>query len=291
MRTVLTLAALAVTTVFAGCAVIVVPDDASGNVHVSSVFGSNAVQGNGQAASERREAGSASVLDISGPLQTEVRVGAAPSLQIEGDSNLLPMVRTEAVGDTLRVYVDGSIRANLPLRVIYTTPRLSQVNANGSGRLSVSGLQGGALTLNKNGSGSARFSGNVSSFDARLNGSGSVDALGLEAGSTLASLNGSGRLSLGGLRGDRLNLDVHGSGGVNASGQVRALSVRLYGSGSADLAGLSSQTAELSTHGSGSISAAVSQSLVADTSGSGHVTVYGNPAQRSISGKHVSVMQ
>jgi hypothetical protein len=125
----------------------------------------------------------------------------------------------------------------------------------------------------------------------RLTGSGGVNASGLQSGSTLASLTGSGRLDLGQLRGDTLNLDLHGSGGVNASGSVRSMTVRLYGSGSADLASLTSQSAELNTHGSGSISAAVSQSLVADSNGSGHITVYGNPAQRSISGKHVSVMQ
>ena len=84
---------------------------------------------------------------------------------------------------------------------------------------------------------------------------------------------------------------MHGSGGVNASGAVRALSVRLYGSGSADLGSLVSQGAELSTHGSGSISAGVSQSLVADSTGSGRITVYGNPPQRTLSGRNVTVVQ
>jgi len=72
---------------------------------------------------------------------------------------------------------------------------------------------------------------------------------------------------------------------------VRNMTVRLFGSGSADLAGLTSQIAELSSNGSGSISAGVSQSVVADASGSGRVTVYGNPAQRTLSGKRVSVVQ
>ena len=291
MRTAIAIAvtsALAFATL-AGCAVIVVPDD--GNARYSTPWGGNAVEGNGVAAVERREAGNVDGIDINGPMQVEVRVGSAPSLQVEGDGNLLPMLKTDASGGTLRVWVEGSIRSSNPLRVIYTTPQLRQISANGSGRLAVSGLNGGALNLSQNGSRQVQLAGTVSQLEARLNGSGSVNASGLESGSTIASLNGSGRLDLGRLRGDSLSLDLHGSGGVNGSGNVRTMNVRLYGSGSADLAGLTSQSAELSTHGSGSVSATVSQSLVADTTGSGHVTVYGNPSQRNISGKHVSVMQ
>jgi hypothetical protein len=249
------------------------------------------VQGNGQNVVERREIAAVDGIDINGPMQVEVRVGAAPSLQVEGDSNLLPLLRTDASGGTLRVWIEGSVRTSNPLRVTYTTPQLHQINSNGSGRLSVVGLNGGPLNMAQNGSRSVQLSGNVSRLDARLNGSGTVSAAGLESGTTVASLNGSGRLDLGRVNGDTLSLELHGSGGVNASGSVRTMNVRLHGSGSADLAGLTSQNAELSANGSGSISAAVTQSLVAEANGSGRVTVYGNPAQRNVSGKRVSVIQ
>ena len=272
-----------------GCAIIVVPDE--GSVSYESVFSGSAAQGNGLAASERRSVGSLQTLDVNGPLQVEVRVGEAPSLQVEGDSNLLPLVRSDSSGDTLRLSVMGRVQTSNPLRVIYTTPQLARVESSGSGRLSISGLHGGALSLTQNGSRSTQLAGSVSVLELRLNGSGSVDASGLAAGSTQASVNGSGRLNLGQVRGESLSLELHGSGGVNASGNVRSMNVRSYGSGSADLASLSSQGAQLSSYGSGSISAAVSQSVVADTGGSGHITVYGNPPQRSINGKHVSVVE
>lgn len=291
MRTAISIAVITAFATLAGCAVIVVPDDGNGNVHFNSAFGSSAVQGNGQQAVERRDAVSTDGIDINGPVVVEVRVGDAPSLQVEGDSNLLPMLRTDASGGSLRVWVDGRIQSSGPLRVIYSTPQLRQIQSNGSGRLTVSGLNGGPLSLSQNGSRQVQLSGNVSRLDARVNGSGGVNASGLQSGSTVASINGSGRLDLGRLNGDTLSLDVHGSGGANASGTVRSMTVRVFGSGSADLAGLTSQSAELSSSGSGSISAGVSQSVVADASGSGRVTVYGNPAQRTLTGKRVSVVQ
>jgi hypothetical protein len=293
MRTVFTttLATTAVATLLAlgGCAIIVVPDE--GSVRYESAFGSSAVQGNGQFATEKRSIGGMQGLDINGPFQVEVRVGEAPSLQLEGDSNLLPLVRTDIGGDTLRIGVNGRIQTTTPLHIIITTPQLTRVDANGSGKLSISGLQGDPLSLTQNGSRNVQLAGRVSRLDLRQNGSGSVNATGLDAGSTQASINGSGRLNLGQVRGETLSVELHGSGGVSGSGQVRSMNVRTHGSGSADLAGLSSQGAQLSTYGSGSISAAVTQSVVADTSGSGRITVYGNPAQRNISGKHVSVVE
>jgi len=290
MRTLLTFATFTTFAALAGCAVIVMPDDAGG-VHYETAFGGSGVVGNGQHQVERRDIGAVSGLDVNGPLEVEVRVGPAPSLQLDADSNLLAMVKTDSSGDRLRIWVDGSIRGSNPVHVVYTTPRLSRIDSSGSGTLAVSGLNGGALNVSQNGSRSTELSGAVGRLDVSVNGSGGVNAAGLDSGNTTASLHGSGRLDLGQLRGGVVNLEVHGSGGVRASGTAHTLNVRLHGSGSADLAGLRSDAADLASYGSGSISAGVEQTLVAETNGSGHITVYGNPAQRSVSGKHVSVMQ
>ena len=286
-RSALGLAAATLFITLAGCAIIVVPED--GNIRTS--FGGPMVIGNGQSVVERRDIGSLDGIDINGALQVEVRVGPAPSLQVEGDSNLLPQLHTEASGGTLRVWTSGSFRTDNPLRVVYTTPKLRDLNANGSGRLEISGLNGGPLNLSLNGSRAVQLAGSVGRLDARLNGSGGLNASALESGATAVRLNGSGRLDLGRINGETLNLELRGSGAARASGSVRSVKVTLQGSGSADLAGLTSQHAELSANGSGDISAAVTGSLVADANGSGRVTVYGNPSQRNISGKRVTVIQ
>nr|WP_315252055.1 head GIN domain-containing protein [uncultured Duganella sp.] len=284
-----TLIALAALSILAGCAVIVVPDS-DGSVSYKSAFSANAVQGDGRNLVEQRQVATLDGLEVNGPMQVEVRVGQETSLQVEGDSNIVPLVRTDASGGTLRVWIDGSIRTSNPLRVTYTTPVLRHLSANGSGALAVSGLNGAPLELALNGSRGVRLSGKVERLDARLNGSGGLNASGLDSGSTTARLNGSGRLDLGRVNGEALSLDLRGSGGAHASGNVRSMTVRLNGSGSADLSGLSSQSADLSSNGSGGISATVTQSLVAYANGSGGVTVYGNPAQRNISGKRVTVI-
>ncbi|WP_426208779.1 head GIN domain-containing protein [Massilia sp. TWP1-3-3] len=273
----------------AGCAIIVAPND--GDVSLHTVFGKDAVVGDGKVMLERRAVSAGlTEFDMSGPLQVELRVGPAPSLQVEADSNLLPLIRTENTGAAMRVWVQGGVRTNNSLRIIYTTPQLGQIRASGSGRLVASGFNGGALTLTKSGSGESQLSGKVGSLNMALSGSGSVNASALQSGNANLELNGSGRLTMGEVRADALNVKVHGSGDMLASGAATNVNARVFGSGGVNLMALASERADLSTNGSGDISARVRQALVAQTNGSGSITVYGDPAQRSISGKHVHVV-
>jgi hypothetical protein len=286
MRTLISLACLAA---LAGCAIIVTPDD---DVRVHSVFGSSSdgIAGDGRVTSEQRPVASLAGLDVTGPMQVEVRVGGQPGLQVEADSNLLPMIRSEAAGDTMRIWIEGKARPSQPIRITYSVPQLNHLRATGSGRTEVSGLDGGPLSFVKTGSGKSQLSGRVGSLDVRSTGSGTIDALGLRSGSATANLTGSGRIVLGQVQGEQLNVHVSGSGDIEASGAVETLNASVLGSGDAMLARVTAQRADLSTNGSGDISALVRQSLVAHGNGSGRITVHGNPNQRNVSGKRVDVL-
>ena len=285
MRSLLTLAAIAA---LSGCAIIVAPN--GDDVAVHSVFGSNVTTGNGQAAHDVRAVGQASGLSVNGPLEVIVRVGGVPHLEVDADANLLPLIRTEVTGDTLRVWVEGNVRSNNPMRVSYSTPRLSQVSASGSGRLSISDLNGGALMVNKSGSGSTELVGRVSSLNVEQSGSGQLMAAALQSGDVNLNMNGSGSAQFGQIQGRALNVNLSGSGSLQAAGTVSWLNARVHGSGGVNLASLTSDQADLTTTGSGGITALVRQNLSAQTTGSGHITVYGNPAQRNIIGKNVQVL-
>ena len=288
MRPLLTLTLVAAAAL-AGCAIIVAPND--GDVSLRTVFSKDAVVGDGKVMLERRAvAAGLTEFDMSGPLQVELRVGPAPSLQIEADSNLLPLIRSDSSGPAMRIWIEGSVRTNNSMRVIYTTPQLGQIRATGSGRLIASGFNGGALTLHKAGSGESQLTGKVGALDMRLTGSGSVNASALQSGNANLELSGSGRLNMGAVSAEALNVKVHGSGALQASGAATNVNARVTGSGGVNLMAVNSDRADLATTGSGEISARARQSLVASTNGSGSITVYGDPARRDISGKHVRVV-
>jgi hypothetical protein len=288
MRTLISLACVAA--LLGGCAIVVTPND--GDFHVYTAFDGkgDTVEGNGTMARDTRAVAGLQGLEVGGGIVVDVRVGPAPSLVVEADSNLLPLIRTDAAGDTLRVTTEHPLRSRNPIHITYTTPRLTDLRTNGSGRISINGLNGAPLGVHKNGSGLTELVGNVARLDAQINGSGSLEAQSLDSGSARINVSGSGHTTIGRINGEYAELDLNGSGRVRASGAVRALTVRVNGSGSADLSGLASEQADLAANGSGGITATVKQSLVAQSTGSGGVRVYGNPAQRSISGKSVHMM-
>jgi hypothetical protein len=272
-----------------GCAIIVTPGDH--DVRYTGLFAKDAVAGDGRLTTESRPVGTATELDMSGPLRVDVRVGERASLQVEADSNLLPLIRTEVAGDTLRVWVEGNVRTNNGMRVTYTVPQLAQVRASGSGRLMVAGLNGAPLTLIKTGSGDSQLDGRVGVLNVQSNGSGDVDASALQSGNANLNLNGSGSISVGQVNAEAINVKLRGSGDLKAAGKVTHLNAQLVGSGDIMLASLDSQRADLTVTGSGDISARVSQYLVAQAKGSGQITVYGNPEQRNVAGRNIRVVQ
>ena len=281
------LLALAVFATLGGCAIIVTPNEGT---HVQTMWSKGTENGNGVAARDQRAVAALPGLDVGGSLPVEVRVGPAPSLLVEADSNLLPLIRTEPNGHTLRIWTEQDIRSKTPIRIVYTTPRLSEVRASGSSRVEVSDLNGAPLDVRKSGSGEVRLEGRVESLNARASGSGVIDAARLHSASADLDLSGSGRMTVGDVHGEYARVNVSGSGRLEASGAVRSLNARVSGSASVDLAGMNSQDADLGTSVSGGIRATVKQSLIARTSGSGGIRVYGQPAQRSLSGDRIHLL-
>lgn len=282
-------AAILTATLLAGC-VIVVPD---GDGRWSS--GRAVVQGDGRIASASRPVAALPALEIEGrrrlDMQVDVQVGGAPGLTVEADSNLLEHVHTEVRGDTLHIWSDSDTSASRPVRIRYTVPRLDRLETSGYAGTQVTGLDGGSFKVVQRGSGRIELRGRVDRLEAVNSGSGSLLADALDAGDTRVTMNGSGRIHLGTLHGDALQATLYGSGGLTARGDVRAADVTVHGSGAARLAGLRSQRAELATHGSGEIAIAVSGQVASRTDGSGTITVYGDPVERSVQGKRTTFVR
>ncbi|WP_215403335.1 head GIN domain-containing protein [Janthinobacterium sp. JC611] len=287
-----TLLALCCAVALGGCAIVINPND--GEVRYAD-SGGNAIQGNGQVSRDVRQVSNINALDIDNmkriDIKIDVRVGPTASLVIEADSNLQPLIHSDVNGNTLRLWSDTNIRSSNGIHVIYTTPQLKKINISGSGRLVVSGLKGDDFSLEQRGSMKSELSGTVGRFNVANSGSGSVNAAALVSGNTDAVQNGSGSIQVGSVRGERLNVALNGSGSISANGAVQRLDANVNGSGDINLAALSSDVAYLASNGSGDIDVTVQNEVNARAGGSGRITVHGDPARRTLSGKRVSIVR
>jgi hypothetical protein len=91
------------------------------------------------------------------------------------------------------------------------------------------------------------------------------------------ALNGSGDAKIEGARGSDLELSTFGSGDITAAGEVDRLTYSSSGSGDGRFGGLHAREAIVRLRGSGDVHVYATESLDAQTFGSGDVTYGGSP--------------
>ena len=203
------------------------------------------VAGSGVRTSVSRTVSAFDRVDIGGEYDVVIRVGAATSVVLEGDDNLLPLIRTEVRDGTLHIDSEEDLRSREPIRIAIGVAALNGVHSGGSSDVAVRDVRSEA-------------------FDVRVSGSSELTANG-DFGDLSASISGSGEIHMSGTA-DRVDGDVSGSGELNLL-EVRARSARV------------------DVSGSGGATVQVSERLDAKVSGSGDVRYRGEPAaQADVSG-------
>ncbi|MDX1532198.1 MAG: DUF2807 domain-containing protein, partial [Rhodothermales bacterium] len=106
-------------------------------------IGTETVRGSGTATEEVREIrGGFNEVAISIPASLTIVQGKEPSLRLEGDDNLLPLIEVERDGRQLEIEADGvNLQPQTPLRVYVTVEELEGIRLAGSGDVEAAGLR------------------------------------------------------------------------------------------------------------------------------------------------------
>jgi hypothetical protein len=203
------------------------------------------VEGNGREASQRRDVAGFTAVEVGGALEAHVVTGAAFSVVISGDENLLPLVRAEREGDTLVIGMEPDVRARprVGLAVTVHLPVLEQVEAHGATRVSVAGLAGRAPAL---------------------------------------SAHGASRLEVTGVSADRLEVDVSGASNVTLAGGAHLLVADVSGASHVHGRELAVRDAEVDLSGAATLEINGEENVTGDASGASQVRVWGNPPRLAI---------
>ena len=160
---------------------------------------------------------------VSGPFEVRLVVGDSPAARVTGDRELLDQVEVDVNGGTLVVSMGpngwgerGAAPSAVPV-VTLATPRLENATVNGGGRLVIEHMEGQALRL-------------------MVTGSGSIEAIGLDARQLDATVIGTGALRLSG-EAARARLTSNGPASIEAADLVvDDLDIRTDGAGEAHVA-------------------------------------------------------
>lgn len=191
---------------------------------------------------------------INGSVDLVFRHSDEPYLVVAGETKeAAECVKTILRNGTLSIYDERGVNINIVSISNYSN---TVISSNGKTRIFVNGQEINCQTPANHGH--------------------VVVYVGLQKLSEL-EVQGSGKAVMLDILQDELSVDVQGSGDIEISGEATLLDANISGSGDIDARRLSVNRGILNISGSGRIDAFVSESVTARISGSGNITVFGNP--------------
>ena len=153
--------------------------------------------GSGDPGQEVREATGFDGIDVGGPFQVSIQVGGPHHVEIRGDDNLVPKVRSETVGSTLHLELPGRVVTKLPLEAIITLPALVDLDASGAASVTAAEVGGERLEVEASGASRVILTGaRVEALDADVSGSSTLDAAGLTVGRAQVEASGASMVTV-----------------------------------------------------------------------------------------------
>jgi hypothetical protein len=222
-----------------------------------SPLGAGMVRGSGKVSSQTRQIGDFRKLEAGLAIDVDVIVGPKPSLQIDAEDNIIPLIESKIAGDTLTLTSTKSFSTTKPVHVIVTVPNLDAVKATGAGSIKIKGLDADKFDLDASGAGNVIVEGKAKAIN--------VDG------------SGAGKVVLKGLNSDELRLKLSGAGSVQADGKTRRMDADLSGAGDLQAFDLTAVEANIRSSGAGTARITTTDTIHAKVSGAGNITYGGKP--------------
>ena len=167
-------------------------------------------------------------IDNRDSVDVRLHVGAPQAVRVLAGKKVIDDVRTEVRDGTLYLTFDHHGFGGRDVVVEASVPKLTGIQASGSGDIDADGIDADAIEVRSDGSSDIALAGKVGRLALDLDGSGDADLAGLAAGDARVTAGGSGDVDV---RADhRLDIDLRGSGDVRYHGHP-ALTRHVDGSG------------------------------------------------------------
>jgi hypothetical protein len=186
--------------------------------------------GSGTIRTEKREVGAFSAVEVSGAYEVEIVCQKQPGLEVEGDDNILPLVKTYVENNTLYIMSENSFNIKKPIKVRVTTANLEGVSSSGASKITLDGVKNEQLAIETNGASKIDATGETKTLEIESNGASRVDVTDLRAARVKVSLSGAGQANI--YASEEVNADVSGAARVTYYGEPKVVNKSVSGAGS-----------------------------------------------------------
>lgn len=208
------------------------------------------VDGSGNVISQERVVPTFTDIQADGSYDVIITQDTVQKVVVKTDDNIMPDVKTEVQGNTLRIYFGNHHRNYDPtvMKIYISSTLIDDVHLSGSGNISstntlistspkytISGsgninmaVDGQSVETNISGSGNVTLAGTVPTAHHTISGSGNIQALSIHSDAVWVTISGSGDAHV---RADStLDVTISGSGSVRYTGTPQ-VTTHISGSG------------------------------------------------------------
>lgn len=218
-------------------------------VLMAFLAGCTGIPGSGVSMTERRTIGEFNEVELRGIGTVELTIGAASDLEVSGDDNIVPLIKTEIVNKRLLITAEKCVRPSVALLIRGSTANIVAASCSGAGDIRISGVNNsdhvrlvisgaGDLTFNGttgdiqaivSGAGDIRLTGSTNSADYQVSGAGDIHAAEMTAKRAKARVSGAGDVTLN--AGESADMTVSGAGDIRYCGDAAQVTSKVSGAG------------------------------------------------------------
>ncbi len=188
------------------------------------------VQGSGNAKSEKRNVSGFKQIEAGGAITLEIDAQKDFSVKIEADDNLLPLIKTEVSGDTLKISTEDRISSKTKIVVRISMPELTSLNISGASGAVVSNVKTDSLKLEASGASKIKISGEANDLESDATGASGIDAEGLTVNDADVEASGASNTTVS--VANNLKADASGASTVYYTGEPKSVEPESSGASS-----------------------------------------------------------
>ncbi len=143
-------------------------------------FNFGGVSGSGKVVTDKRDLAEFKSVEVGGVFVVEITAQKDYGVVVEADDNLIPLIRTEVRGGTLRIEADKRLSSKNPIRIRISAPDIDKLEISGVSNVTVGDLKNNALSLESSGASKVKLSGETAKLSIETSGATKVDAADLK---------------------------------------------------------------------------------------------------------------
>jgi hypothetical protein len=188
------------------------------------------IKGSGVRKIEKRDLGAFTSIETTGAYQVVITCQQAAGFEIEGDDNIVPIIRTNVRGNVLHISSETGYNSSKPIVVRISVPNLEGISSTGAGDILIRDVKNEKLTIGSTGAARIEASGQTNFATISSTGAGKIDADKLHAMYAKVTVTGAGSVNVYATR--ELNATVSGVGQITYAGDPPVVNKSVSGIGS-----------------------------------------------------------